>query len=195
MRASLAVLIISVLVLAGLLAGLDPAQPASELAPTAGSGVRLELRAGSGKATLDGPAGFEVWLVNDGPRAVTLVEPGDGSTAAWRTPIIQWSTSPSHQFERSPLPGRRMCGNVNALKVDEVFTLRLGQRHRLSNWIGGPLLPSSGEARVAVRYLNDPARPFVGVSLGPPNEAAARAIRGSTPIDLVSNQVTVNVDP
>jgi len=79
------------------------------------SGVVLLLAPDTQTVTGDQRPQVTATLVNRGKREVTLVEPGDGSDCGWRTPLVEWSR------RRRDNGGR--CGNINALKEEEVFTL------------------------------------------------------------------------
>jgi hypothetical protein len=88
--------------------------------PDSRTGVALELSPARQVIRTGQVPRLAVTLINRGAGEVVLVEPGDGSDCGWRTPAIEWSSP-----QRWPA-GR--CRNVNALKVQEVFTLRRGRR-------------------------------------------------------------------
>jgi hypothetical protein len=129
---------------------------------------------------------FTVTLVNGGKNEVVLVEAGDGSGCGWRTPLVEWSP-------RQRCGGRR-CGNINALKPEEVFTLRPAESRELKGWLGEPYLPNPGRYRVALRYSNEPQREWFGVPLGEHDPKAWALVRRSTPVTVVSNAVEVVVE-
>src|SRR4051794_26625538 len=52
--------------------------------------LELRLRAKQAKVKKGHEVAWEVGVVNRGKSTVTLVQPGDGSDAGWRTPIIEW---------------------------------------------------------------------------------------------------------
>src|SRR5919201_6135680 len=76
------------------------------------------------------PVRFTATLLNKGKETVTLVTPGDGSDCGWRTPLVGWSVvkvsadnpRAGKHPDKVPLHRGARCGNVNALKADEVFT-------------------------------------------------------------------------
>ncbi len=132
-----------------------------------------------------------VWsleLVNLGKKEVTLVQPGDGSDCAWRTPLIQWRIN--GQGPRGEV-GR--CGNINSLRPNEVFTLKPGQRVKLNEWVRQPALIGTGKFQVSFRYVNLPSLTWGGLPLGKHDEATMAQVRHSTPLDVKSNVVEINV--
>lgn len=170
---------------------LAPAQAADMPA----CGVELHLRAEGaviavGHQQIDPWTAFDVELVNTGDRAVTLVMPGDGSDAAWRTPILRWSVSSETGYETPPL---FRCGNVNPLRPDEVFTLAPGERRRLPQWVPPISGVSPGAYTLRLTYINDPTLKWQGVPLGPHDPAAIERIRESTPCRAISNELKVTV--
>src|SRR5437867_1533542 len=75
--------------------------------PDRATGLAVELLPHHQVVKLGGPGELSITLVNRGNREVTLVEPGDGSSCGWRTPLMEWSTGPFRYGLR--------CGNVNPL--------------------------------------------------------------------------------
>jgi hypothetical protein len=133
------------------------------------------------------PPRLTATLVNRRKHTVTLVEPGDGSACGWRTPLIEWSPRPPGKMAR--------CGNINALRAKEVFTLKPGESRVLSEWIGQPHLPGAGRHKVSLRYVNEPRRKWLGLPLGDHDPGAVKAVQRSTPVTIVSNTVEVVVEP
>jgi hypothetical protein len=139
-----------------------------------------------------------VTVVNRGPSAVTLVKPGDGSASGWRTPVIGWwvvdarltdKRHPQHISERT---GGR-CGNINALRIEEVFQLGPGQTIRLDEWLWRPPMNKAGKFRVAFHYRNVPQLQWSGLPLGTHDSEAMRLIRESTEVSIWSNEIAVTV--
>lgn len=150
-------------------------------------GVKLELAA---HASPHGTR-FVGTLVNDGSASFSLVEPGDGSDAGFRTPAIKWKvTTPAGD----PVPrlDRGRCGNMNAIQAREIFTLAPHARHVLSEWFGSPDVAPGRYLIVAV-YENDPRAPVRGISLGHHDDTAMERIRSSTPCRVESNAVTADI--
>jgi len=173
--------------LGGALAWLDADVPSP---PIAEPRLRLELRAREAKIPWGAKPPLEVWLVNEGRVPVSLVEPGDGSAHGWRTPATEWRIGgPGEQS--GPRSLLRDCGNMNPLRINEVFTISPGERRRLTAWIGSPRLAEPGEWRVRFRYRNDPQFSWRGV--GSQSEAALQVVRRTASVDLLSNEVTVSV--
>jgi len=162
------------------LAGDDPASPRCQ-------GVRLELK------TKKDPWGALVYVatvINGGPHPVTLVEPGDGSLAGWRTPIIAWRVTTA-DGRLVPREQHSRCGNMNDITEAEIFTLKPGARHVLAEWLRDPEATSGQIVRLA--YDNDPRRETRAggfFSSSTPEPVMAK-IRKSTPCKLLSGPVTV----
>ena len=81
---------------------------------------------------------FSVSLINRDKHPVTLVRPGDGSIDGLRTPIISWSVIDVNDPSKDPPRGSTIfgiCGNMNPLRQDEVFTLDPGEKITFSDWI------------------------------------------------------------
>jgi hypothetical protein len=128
---------------------------------------------------------FTATLINRGDHDVTLVEPGDGSSCGWRTPLLEWSKSKWRESR---------CGTINALKSGEVFTLKPGGTHHLSGWLRSPFLPRPGLYRVSLKYANDPNLKWSGIPLGQDDETALEEVRHSTRMAAVSNAVEIVVE-
>jgi len=150
------------------------------------TGVALELRPPRQLIKVGQAPSLTATLVNRGQLAVTLVEPGDGSNRGWRTPVVEWS--------KSGWFGGGYCGNINAVKMEEVFTLQPGQSRQLCDWVGVPHVSGPGSYLVAVRYSNRPDQPWVGLPLEAHDPAAMEAISGSTPVSIVSNTVEIVIE-
>ena len=163
--------------------GDDPAAPRC-------AGVTLELTARKREA---GRVFLVATLVNGGTKAVTLVEPGDGSEMGWRSPLITWKLTGS-DGKREPFPDGARCGNMNSLRVEEVFTLKPRGRHVLSDWLHQPY-PRPDRYVVSLVYENDPLRGLKGHADRGESEAALALIAKSTPCRVESNSVTVDLSP
>jgi hypothetical protein len=162
----------------------------------------------------------EVTVVNRGKHEVLLVQPGDGSDCGWRTPVLEWVVNGQVDCARArlvektkvrtgsgplPLPeplrpacleegaariGR--CGNINALRPDEVFVLKPGEQVRLNAWARAPIL-QAGTVKLAVRYFHIPDLQWKGLPLGPHDPLALDRIRKSAAVTLESNMVEIEV--
>ena len=141
---------------------------------------------------------LSVSLENRGWRSVTLVQPGDGSLVGWRTPVISWAGfNPDFPIGR--------CGNINALKKDEIFTIAPGGKVQLnSGWIQasflarfptqpGTFLLQPGTYQVSFNYSNVPNLKWTGIPLGRHDWFAMRRLRNSTPFEGTSNTVAITV--
>jgi hypothetical protein len=129
---------------------------------------------------------FALSLINNDDESVVLVEPGDGSVSGWRTPIIEWPAAFLHRGSR--------CGNINALKPNEVFILKPGETRQLSEWVGHPQLPGPGRYQVTVRYTNRPEHEWGGLPLGTHDAWAMDRVRNSTKVSATSNAVEIIVE-
>lgn len=145
-----------------------------------------------------GKRGTKVILKNGGTIPVTLVMPGDGSLSGRRTPITGWSLLPVDSDDDHPRTpprfGGPICGNINPLKAEEVFSLNPGESKNLGVWAGLPtrnLKP--GKYRVAFYYKNDPKLKWRGIPLGAHDPKAMQRIRESTPVDLKSNEQIIEL--
>jgi hypothetical protein len=128
--------------------------------------------------------------VNDGSVPVTLVQPGDGSDAGWRTPTIDWKARSADGQPAAPSEGGR-CGNMNRIHEDEIFVLPPGESRELQ-WLGEPRV-QPGRYEVTLRYENAPRHPLSQRALGSRDAGTPvlTKIRRSTPCRLESNALTV----
>jgi len=134
------------------------------------------------------PADITVIVKNIGTRTVTLVRPGDGSTTNRRTPSVAWLVE--GKVNCIAFSG---CGNINALKPDEVFDLAPGATVALAEWIPPLCLNGPGTHQVQLTYRNDPTVEMKGIPLGEHDPGALERMRRSTPCDLKSNTALVTV--
>jgi hypothetical protein len=131
-------------------------------------------------------SGFTARLRNLGAAPIVLVEPGgrDG-------PIVSWELVSGEPFD-----DRRVgCGNINALRADEVFDLEPAETHMLSRMVPGFWVRHPGTYKVRLRYENDPDRRWSGIPLGTHDPVAMQRARKSTPCVAVSNVVEITVRP
>ena len=127
---------------------------------------------------------FVAHLVNDAAESITIVLPGDGSECGMRTPIVRWNPP--------RLEGRR-CGNINALKADEIVTLGAGERIRLKGWIQRPTLKEPGTHKVSLELENVPELEWRGEPLGQHSISAMERVRRTSAFKAVSNVVEIQV--
>lgn len=144
--------------------------------------LRIELSVPQSSVAVNAQVLTTAHLVNDGREPVDVVLPGDGSTHGMRSPLVVWS--------HPPLPG--ICGNINALRADEVVTLAPGQRVKLE-WLGSLQFATPGRRRLQLRLEHDPERPWGGVPLGEHDPAAMARVRQIKPFIAVSNEVEIEV--
>jgi hypothetical protein len=152
-------------------------------------GLRLAISAP--KTTVKENEGMD-WsaeIINEGSQEVILVQPGDGSQSAMRTPIIQWNDD-----QAPPKLQERECGNINDLRPNEVFSLKPGQRAKVGpGWIGQPWLVGPGKHRVSMRYANLPNLRWTGFPFLGHDEPTMAKVKLSTPVNLVSNEIEITV--
>ncbi len=137
-----------------------------------------------------------ITLRNAGTKALTLLQPMDGSEDGWSTPIIGWSvlkagTDTAHPKEPQLRTGGR-CGNCNPLMPEDVFVLKPNETMRLNGWCGSPDLPP-GDHRLVFYYHNDPTKEKIGLPLGRDDTNALEQMRKSYPCRLMSNEIRLTI--
>jgi hypothetical protein len=150
-------------------------------------GVAAKLRPSQQSVKVGEVPELSLILINKGSEDVVLVRPGDGSECGWRTPLIEWSESEWFSGPR--------CGNINALRPEEVFTLKPGESKQFSEWVGIPAFERPGRYRLSVRYTNIPELAWHGISMGSHDRPTLQAVRQSTKVVAVSNSVEFLVEP
>jgi hypothetical protein len=173
----------------------DPLQNRQQAAPTT---LNLHITAKDASLTLGQQPQITASITNTGKPPVTLVLPGDGSESGWRTPLVGFSSrkmdkdKPKHPAAVPLYRGGR-CGNINALKSNEVFTLAPGKSKDLSDWIGFPQFTEPGTYSVVFYYANDPALKWRGVPLGKHDPDAMKRVEKSHECLLISNELKLTV--
>jgi hypothetical protein len=152
----------------GVLCSAYPLQDRQEATPAT---LDLHISAKATSLTLGQQPQITATITNKGKAPVTLVLPGDGSESGWRTPLVGFSSikidkEKSKHPATVPLYRGGRCGNVNALKSNEVFSLAPGKSQDLSGWIGSPRFTELGTYSVVFYYSNDPELKWRGVPLG-----------------------------
>jgi hypothetical protein len=136
----------------------------------------------------------DVVIVNRGREPVVLVRPGDGSDRELRTPLVKWLVEPV-AGEGDPagiLRAVMNCGNINALRPGEVFTLVPGESETFRTHVWATF-SKPGKYRVRYEYENRPTMEWGGIVLGAHDEEAMRRVRESTACKLTSNEVIFTV--
>ena len=176
------------------------ANPLPHRPETASATLDLHISAKEASLTLGQQPQITATITNKGSAPVTLVLPGDGSESGWRTPLVGFSSiktgkdKPQHPATVPLYRGGR-CGNVNALRSNEVFTLAPGKSKDLSAWIGLPQLPEPGTYSVVFYYANDPELKWRGVPLGRHDPDAMKRVEQSHKCLLISNELKLTVKP
>lgn len=161
---------------------------AAMLSATAPPAVELRLLV-TGKSDF-GPR-LRILLINEGESPVSLVLPGDGSAHGWRTPILEWIIHRDDGAEVASLPTAR-CGNMNPLMLADIFQINPGDFKKIDDlWITTPPR-EPGRYRLALRYRNDPTLEWRTPQR---DQEALRRVRASTPVDLVSNEIVIEIPP
>ena len=162
--------------------------------------LALQVRPPSAPIRLGDYTQFSVLITNEGPAPVTLVSPGDGSNFHWRTPKVGWSAIPmtdareEHPDDTPVYRGGR-CGNINPIKLDEVFTLAPGESRELGEWVAPPQFLEAGEHRLVFYYENVPGASVDGLPLGDHDRGVLSKMRKSHPCKLRSKEIRVVVHP
>ena len=173
----------------------------TELMAAEGVSLKINLLVDDEKITvIEGKAPqVNVEIVNQGKESVTLVQPGDGSSCGWRTPLISWSVLSAENMKSHPekvvIHAVPRCGNVNPITESEVVTLQPGEKMTLNGWIGQVHGREPGLYRVVFYYQNDPTIIRKGLPLGKDSERALKAIQESTPCLLKSQEVLLEILP
>ena len=179
-------------------AGFWSADPLPHRPQTAAATLDLHIAAKDASLILGQQPHITATITNNGKAPVTLVQPGDGSESGWRTPLVGFSSvkidkdKPTHPATVPLYRGGR-CGNINALKRNEVFTLAPGKSQDLSEWIGSPPFTEPGTYSVVFYYANDPARKWMGVPLGQHDPDAMKRVEKSHQCLLISNELKLTV--
>ncbi len=129
---------------------------------------------------------LEAEVVNGRETGVTLVTPGEGSSAVRRTPVIEWFVD--------DLPESRpaAAGSLPALRADEVASLGPGQRLPLGTAVGAPRL-GVGKHKLVLRYTNAPDLKWGSASPAGHDAVALAKVQASTRVTAESNAVEITV--
>ena len=145
---------------------------------------------------VDEAAMVKLHLTNNGDETVTLVHPGDGSEVGWRTPILRWWTNEDGKLTEHPTKSESdRCGNMKALKWDEIFSLAPGETKVIEDGVWLPPFRKSGTYTVKFVYENRPSMQWGGVERGTHSPIAMWRVRNSTECTLTSNEVIFTVNP
>ena len=145
---------------------------------------------------------FNATITNNGKQAVTLVGAGDGSSRAWRTPIIGFSvinvadTKAKHPDSMPPIVQVRGCGKMSGPAAKEIVRVAPGGSVTFSDWLS-PGTFFTGTYRVVFYYRNDPALRWRGLPLAPGghNSKLMDRVKTSTPCTLKSKELRITVGP
>jgi hypothetical protein len=131
--------------------------------------------------------GFRILITNMGTESITLVDPGDGSEAGFRTPLVSWSVEDNGE----PVVQKFLLDDnqINHLEPGAVFTLAPAESHQFKHSIPPIVVHGPGQYEVEFHYKNEPKREWTGIPMGRHDPATMRQIRDSTPCDLTSAPV------
>lgn len=170
--------------------------PAIPIAPTQ---LKLTLTSAKPYLAVGEEVNVAASITNVGAWPVRLVRPGDGSDFGWRTPMTSWEVIklPEAEGEQEVSLDLNMnkarCGNINALTMQEIFSLLPSQTEVANDWIYLPPFKSPGKYRVTYTYNNQPNLAWNGIPLGIHNPLAMLLVRHSTSCLLKSNSVIFTV--
>jgi len=138
-------------------------------------------------------------IENQGKTPITLIQPGDGSDDAWRTPIVGYSVinasdaKTKHPDTIPPPLFQIRCGNMNGgigiikLAPGKQEQVRMLPGFDCRLWLR---LLAPGRYRIVFYYTNDPVRdPYHSDGPSPSDPR----IRASTPCVLRSNEIVLTI--
>jgi hypothetical protein len=158
------------------------------------AGLSLKLSAEATTVRVMEQPKVNIVITNGGREPVALVRPGDGSDRELRTPLVKWLVEPV-PGEGDPAGILRAvmdCGNINALRPGEVFTLGPGESESFRTHVWATF-SKPGKYRVRYEYEDRPSMEWGGIVLGAHDEGAMRRVRESTACKLTSGEVIFTV--
>jgi hypothetical protein len=167
--------------------------PPAITATRADTTVKLSIRSLDGKTVHPqrgrAPSRVEVTLQNTDPDTVTLVMPRNYSYWGGRTPLIDWEIHAPGGARLKPM-SFGVCGNMDAVRAEEIFKLPPGANRTFVVWI-----PDYYRFEKSHRYqfrLSYENRPYL--SSGIPRDRDVRHLLWqSTACKLVSNTLELKV--
>jgi hypothetical protein len=159
--------------------------------------ISLQISPQNTSVKVDEEIHLKFTISNNGSDSVTLVNPGDGSEHAWRTPIVQWSilkTDTATQHPAEPVPSDvPRCGMMNSLEAKEVFSLAAGETRELQNWEYLSSFKEPGVYRVVFLYSNKPSLQWKDELSFSHNLIALWRAKHSTETTIASNEIIFTV--
>jgi hypothetical protein len=167
---------------------------------TPGRGLRLVLESRHSLVKVHQWPGVSARLVNDGPRPVALIRPGEGSQAGLRAPVLAWSVrrdddATPHSYVR-PQQGDFRCGNISPPGPADRVDLAPGEATPI--WLdpSGLVLREPITYRVVLYLENRPGLDLEHWRMLAPASADAWARLASTEaVRLRSNELVLRVVP
>ena len=158
------------------------------------AGLSLKLSAEATTVRVMEQPKVDIIIANRGREPVVLVRPGDGSDRELRTPLVKWLVEPVPGVgdPAGILRAMMNCGNINALRPGEVFTLASGESESFRTHVWATF-SKPGKYRVRYEYENRPTMEWGGIVLGAHDEGAMRRVRESTACKLTSNEIIFTV--
>ena len=163
-----------------------------------GDGAKISVQVKAPEVVHVGDTGgWKVTVKNEGKEAIALVKAGDGSDCGWRTPQVAWLVQLQSEFKKTPAwPEARevaRCGNINALKADEVVDLKAGESMDVGDYLYGLDFPKAGKYVVIFYYKNEPGMKWLGLPLAEHDAKAMVRVKGSTAVVGHSEAMVVEV--
>jgi len=134
-------------------------------------------------------------IINGSRRSLHLIDVLDGSAWHWCNPKVGWSIVSGDEKHPATPPKLNMprCGNVNPLVPENFFTLEPGKDHRLAVEWAPVIFEKAGIYRVKFHYQIEKGMELRKLDGPSTPEELRRRYLTATPVNLVSNEVTVTV--
>jgi hypothetical protein len=156
--------------------------------------LSLKLTAAAAAIRVGETPDISAEIRNAGGEPALLVAPGDGSERGLRSPLAKWVIEPVPGEGRADgvLRTAMPCGNINALRPDQVFELKPGETRRFSGWDGSTFV-KPGKYVVRYEYENRPNMEWAGIVLGEHDGGAMARVRQSLACKLTSGELILTV--
>jgi len=179
-------LIAILLLVAGCFPSVLPIEPSSQ----EHRALSLKLSAEAASLRVMEQPQVNITISNQGRDPVVLVRPGDGSDRELRTPLTTWLVEPvpGEGDPEAILRSIMNCGNINALRPDEIFSIAPGESATFRTNVPA-VFSKPGKYRVRYMYENRPLMEWKGIVLGQHDEGAMRRVRESTACKLTSDEL------
>lgn len=165
------------------------------LAATLSANVELRIEAERTTIALGEDPAIRATIRNGSRRTLHLIDVLDGSAWHWTNPKVGWSAVLGNAKHPAATPKLTLprCGNVNPLAPREFFNLEPRESHGLSVQWAPLLLEHRGTYRVKFYYWIDRHAPLGKADQPGTDKNLLDAYRSATPIELVSNELSITV--